>query len=126
MILKIVILILLLVIIAGKPVKPKGWEKTGKVWPPPKPATKQKDQQKSDPNEVIFSSRTGKMNTDFFTFCLILERKKNNKNLKFRSEFAPTKSRIEAIVQTTTLQMLDDIKSKSLTIYNVCYIMRFC
>ena len=37
MILKIVTLILLIVIIAGKPVKPKGWEKTGKPWPPPKP-----------------------------------------------------------------------------------------
>ena len=94
MILKIVILILLLVIIAGKPVKPKGWEKTGKVWPPPKPATKQKDQQKSDPNEVIFSSRTGKMNTDFFTFCLILERKKNNKKSPLVG-LEPTKSGIE-------------------------------
>ena len=38
MILKIVTLILLIVIIVGKPQgKPKGWEKTGKPWPPPIP-----------------------------------------------------------------------------------------
>ena len=36
---------------------------------------------KSEINEIIFSSPSGKMDTDFFTFCLILERKKIIKNL---------------------------------------------
>ena len=31
---------------------------------------------KSEINEIIFTSPSGKMDTDFFTFCLILETKK--------------------------------------------------
>ena len=50
---------------------------------------------KSEINEIIFSSPSGKMDTDFFTFCLILERKKNNKKPP-RVGLEPTKSWVEA------------------------------
>ena len=53
-------------------------------------------------SKIIFSSPSGKMDTDFFTFCLILKRKKNNKNLLRWGSNSQTLG-LKPTVVTTTL-----------------------
>ena len=73
-------------------------------------------------SKIIFSSPSGKMDTDFFTFCLILKRKKNNKNLLWWGSNPQTLG-LKFIVVTTTLLMiwLVPMHANIKSLKNVCY-----
>ena len=73
-------------------------------------------------SKIIFSSPSGKMDTDFFTFCLILKRKKNNKNLLWWGSNPQTLG-LKSIVVTTTLLMiwLVPMHANIKSLKNVCY-----